>query len=249
MRVFQWPASLAALKPPIDWPARCAAVIPCLNEAGAIAGVVRGVRAHLPSVIVVDDGSCDDTAALARDAGAEVLRHESPRGKGAALRHGWEAARARGFDWALCLDGDGQHSPDDVPALLACAASSGARLVIGNRMDAPDAMPWVRRQVNRWMSRRLSRLAGREFPDSQCGFRLMQLEACAALPLRASHFEIESETLLAFAAAAEPIAFVPVRVIYRGGRSNIHPWRDTWRWLRWLRRWKSASKPAGTPAR
>src|SRR6266566_2632598 len=105
----------------MDWRVECAAVIPCLNEAAAIGSVVEAVRAHAPVVLVVDDGSADRTAPCAEQAGAIVLRHQGNHGKGAALQTGWRWARERGFKWALTLDGDGQHSPEDIPSLFSCA--------------------------------------------------------------------------------------------------------------------------------
>src|SRR2546422_50552 len=134
----------------MNWPSQCAAVIPCLNEQAAIASLVAAVRSFLPTVFVVDDASTDRTAALAREAGAEVLRHQATRGKGAALQTGWQHARARGFPWALNLDGDGQHSPEDIPAFLQCAERSSVPLVVGNRMADAAAMPPLRRFVNNW---------------------------------------------------------------------------------------------------
>jgi len=219
----------------MNWPARCAAVIPCLNEAAAIESVVQQVRAHLPSVIVVDDGSSDGTGERAARARAEVLRHKHTQGKGAALMTGLNRARERGFDWAIILDGDGQHSPDDIPSFLRCAEQTGAALIAGNRMSDAAQMPWLRRQVNRWMSRRLSLIAGRELPDSQCGFRLLRLEEWSRLVLKTRHFEVESEMLLAFVAAGYTVEHVPIRVIYKTEQSKIHPLRDTLRWFRWLR--------------
>jgi glycosyltransferase involved in cell wall biosynthesis len=229
----------------VNWPSECAVVVPCLNEARAIGPLINAIARSLPRVIVIDDGSIDATGDAAQDAGAEVLRHETPLGKGASLRAGWNAARERGFNWALAMDGDGQHSPEDIPTFLARAERGGASLIIGDRMSHAAEMPFVRRAVNRWMSQKLSRIAGQNFPDSQCGFRLVRLDALARIPLKSSHFEIESEQLLAFAAAGERIAFVPVRVIYRTERSKIHPLRDTVRWFRWLRRWQAASAPRG----
>ena len=223
------------MNPSPDWPSCCAAVIPCFNEAGAIASVVRAVREQLPHMFVVDDGSADATSERAAAAGAEIIRQPANRGKGAALRSGLERARAAGFTWALCLDGDGQHAAADIPRFLECAQNTNAPLVVGNRMNTPAAMPWLRRAVNRWMSRRLSCLAGRDLPDTQCGFRLVRLDAWAALALRAERFEVESEWLLAFVAAGHRIEFVPVQVIYRDERSKIQPLRDAWRWFRWLR--------------
>jgi len=218
----------------VDWPSQCAVVIPCLNEAAAIGPLVREVRIQLPAVIVVDDGSSDETGERASEAGAEVVRHAQPQGKGAALNSGWQRSRERGFSWALTMDGDGQHSPGDIPAFLNRAADGRATLIVGNRMVNPAGMPWLRRRVNDWMSRRLSRVAGCALPDTQCGFRLMDLKVWAGLRLQTSHFEIESEVLLAFAAAGHRIDFVPIQVIYEEEESKIRPLRDTWRWFRWL---------------
>jgi glycosyltransferase involved in cell wall biosynthesis len=209
------------------------AVIPCLNEEAAIAEVVRGVKHHLPNVIVVDDGSTDQTGELAAKAGAEVIRQTVTRGKGAALRAGWERVRQRGFSWALTLDGDGQHAPEDIPAILAAGAAGDVDLVVGNRMAEPGQMPWIRKRTNGWMSRRLSEAAGLWLPDSQCGFRLMRIEAWATLPIETSHFEIESEVLLGFVARRFAVTFVPVRAIYKSEQSKIHPVRDSVRWFRW----------------
>jgi hypothetical protein len=96
-------------------------------------------------------------------------------------------------------------------------------------------MPVIRRFVNQWMSRQLSRRAGTPLPDSQCGFRLLQLSLWAQLPLTADHFEVESEVLLAFIAAGARVSFVPVPVIPARRPSRIRPVADTWRWLRWWR--------------
>jgi hypothetical protein len=89
--------------------------------------------------------------------------------------------------------------------------------------------------VNRWMSRQLSRIAGLSLPDSQCGFRLVNLEAWAVLPIQTQHFEIESEVLLAFISAGHRVEFVPIRVIYKNEQSKIHPLHDAIRWFRWKR--------------
>src|ERR1035438_2678392 len=131
----------------------CAAVIPCLNEGAGIAVLVSALRRQVPVVLVVDDGSTDETALLAKVAGATVIRHERNRGKGAALRTGLSQLFKQGFEWAVTLDGDGQHAPEDLPAFLRCAAQTGALLVIGNRMGNARAMPWLRRQVNREIGR------------------------------------------------------------------------------------------------
>lgn len=207
----------------------CAAVIPCFNEAPTIAAVIAGARQHLEHVYVVDDGSSDRTATIAEQAGARVLRQWKNSGKGAALRMGFERAAIDGFDFAVMLDGDGQHDPADIPKFFAREAD----LVIGNRMHSAREMPWVRRCANRWMSARLSRGLGRDFPDSQCGFRLVRLGAWRELSINTSRYEIESEMLAAFARSSRSIAFVPIRCLKAPRPSRIRPVSDTLRWFAW----------------
>jgi glycosyltransferase involved in cell wall biosynthesis len=216
-------------------PKTCAVVIPCFNEGETIAALVTAVRQHLSMVIVVDDGSRDTTSAQASGAGARVLSHAGNLGKGAALRTGLRHALDQGFEWVFTMDGDDQHTADDLPAFVECAKQTGALLIVGNRMHNARSIPWVRRQVNWWMSRQLSRRAGKELPDSQCGYRLIHSGTWARLPLKTQHFEVESETLMAFLATGHPVAFVPIRVIGRGRNSHIDPVADALRWWRWWR--------------
>lgn len=217
----------------MDWQAACAAVIPCLNESAAIGPLVKGVGRYLPTTFVIDDGSADDTGKIATAAGAVVLTHQVTLGKGRALKTGWAHALEQGYRWALTMDGDGQHSCQDIPSFFRCAEAGSASLIVGDRTAQSSRMPLVRRWVNRFMSWQISVLAGRALPDSQCGFRLMNLRDWAHLPIQADHFEIESEVLFSFAKAGRAIEFVPIQVIYKQEQSKIHPWRDTRRWLRW----------------
>ena len=222
----------------MNWPAECVVVIPCLNESATIANLVQAVRSYLPTVLVVDDGSTDATAHRASNAGAAVVKHDRSLGKGAALQTAWNWAREQEFSWTLTMDGDGQHSPTDIPGFLKRAEQTAADLVVGNRMVDPRGMPWIRRAVNRWMSWRISALAGCDLPDSQSGFRLIRLDALPDLPTAIQHFEIESEVLLALARARRRIEFVPIQVIYKTEQSKIHPLVDTVRWFKWLSRVK-----------
>jgi glycosyltransferase involved in cell wall biosynthesis len=208
-------------------------VIPCLDEEQTIASLVHSVRRHIPNVVVVDDGSMDNTARLAAAAGATVISHPLNFGKGAAVKTGLTLAVRKGFARALLMDGDGQHQADDIPAFVERAETTRAALVVGNRMHDARAIPWLRRQVNRWMSWQISRRAGKQLPDSQCGFRLVNLTAWSALQLKTNRFEIESEMLLAFIHAGYRVEFVPIPVIPKGRRSHIRPVRDTVQWLRW----------------
>ena len=181
----------------------------------------------------MDDHSTDSTAQAAQSAGAEVLKLTGEPGKGAALLAGWDRASQPGFTWALTLDGDGQHSPADIPNFFMGLAPDKPALVIGNRMHNTAAMPWVRRKVNRWMTARLSRRVGLPLADSQCGFRLVHLGSLKEMGLATRHFEIESELIVAAARLGIPIKFVPIQVIYKGS-SKINPLVDTVRWFRWF---------------
>src|ERR1035437_8680167 len=225
-------------------PTACAAVIPCFNESATITTLVMAVRQHLQFVLVVDDGSTDDTASLAKSAGAVVVKHERNLGKGAALKTGLSHALKQGYEWAVTLDGDGQHAPEDLPVLLQCADKSGELLVVGNRMNDARKIPWLRRQVNQWMSRKLSQRAGRPLPDTQSGFRLIPLRTWAALSMHTEHFEVESEMLMAFPVAEHPVAFVPIQVISRSRNSHIRPVTDSLRWWKW---WRGLAQPPAPP--
>jgi glycosyltransferase involved in cell wall biosynthesis len=211
---------------------RCAAVIPCFNEATTISSVVEGALRKVGAVWVVDDGSSDGTKLQAKGAGAHVIWHDVNLGKGAAVRDGLTVARAAGFEFAVILDGDGQHDPADIPKLLE-AARAGGDLVIGNRMGACEAMDGTRRFVNRWMSARMEQRFGVVCPDSQCGFRCVRLEAWAKMQFRENRFEVESEMIASFARAGMKIAFVPVACLRARRPSRIHPIVDTVRWFRW----------------
>jgi glycosyltransferase involved in cell wall biosynthesis len=226
-------------------PQQVAAVVPCLNEARGIGALVEQVKGFLPRVIVVDDGSTDDTASVARLAGARVLRHGRNLGKGAAVDTGLRDAWNAGFEAAVLLDGDGQHDPNCIPAFLSRAGSTGAELVAGNRMGQAGAMPRVRRWVNRGMSAEISRLAGLALPDTQCGFRLLNLRAWRALDFETRRFEVESEMILRFARRGCRIAFVDIDVKPGARRSHIRPLADAVRWFRWRERARSETRAAG----
>jgi len=126
---------------------KIAAVIPAFNEGHNIGNVVRGVLAFVPTAIVVDDGSTDNTSEAAAEAGAMVLRHESNMGKGAALKTGFQCLVEHGYDGVITIDADGQHDPAEIP-LFVDAAERGYDMVIGNRMSNVSTMPFIRRFAN-----------------------------------------------------------------------------------------------------
>jgi glycosyltransferase involved in cell wall biosynthesis len=211
-----------------------AAVIPAYNAGPHLAGVIDRVARWVPRdrIVVVDDGSTDDTAAVAAAAGVALEAHGVNRGKGAAIRSGIARADALGVTWAILLDADGQHNPDEVPAFMARAAENDSDMVVGNRLEAHEDMPWLRLATNHVTSGVVSMLAGRRVPDSQNGYRLIRLAHFRTFSLTTSRYEIESEMIIRAGRAGARIDSVPVETIYGDERSFINPFVDTYRFLR-----------------
>ena len=197
------------------------AVVPAYQEGPRIAGVAEAARQYLP-VVVVDDGSTDDTATRAEAAGATVLRQVPNAGKGAALRTGFRHALELGAAAVVTLDADGQHDPDEIPAFLAAYGDARPALVIGRRDFA--AMPAVRRLSNTLGGVLISAAVGRSVPDNQSGYRLIGAELMAALlDSHEAGFEFEVEMIARCIALGRPMAWVPIRTIYAGEPSHIRP--------------------------
>lgn len=214
---------------------RICALIPVFNESRHIAEVVEGVRQHVADVVVIDDGSSDGTADIARTAGATCLQLSRNRGKASALRQGITFARDHNFSHAITLDGDGQHLPEDIPVMLRVAEETGADLIIGARSFDRALMPRSRYFSNIIGSRLASVLVGCEIRDSQSGFRLFRLDKLGDAKLRSRCYELEMEVLIKMVRSGCTIAHAPVRMIYDDGeaRSKMKPVRDTVRVCLW----------------
>ena len=204
------------------------AVIPAFNEESRIAAVVRGIAGAVAGIVVVDDGSSDATAHEAASAGAEVLRQAVNGGKGAAIRAGLTAVLAHKCTHVLFIDGDGQHRPGDVPALVA-AARDGVGVVVGERQFARGRMPRSRYYANVIGSRALSWFIGTEVRDTQSGFRLVNADWLRDLPLTATGYEIETEMLIRLVRRGASIVRIPVAAVYTDAPSKLRPLRDTTR--------------------
>ena len=206
-------------------PRHICAVIPTFNNGGTVADVVRGVlRLGLP-VLVVDDGSTDDTAQRLEGLEIDRIRHARNQGKGRALKTGLEEARRLGYRFALTLDADGQHDPADIPALVAAA---GPRtLVIGSRNLTAEGMPAGNTFANRFSNFWFTVQTGRKLPDTQTGFRVYPLEDIPSLRLLTSRYEAELALLVFSAWKNLRIVPVPVRVYYPEDRvSHFRPFAD-----------------------
>lgn len=222
-------------------PASLAVVIPAYRVAPLIGSVVAAVLRVRPDaqVLVVDDGSDDDTAAMAQNAGAAVALHERNMGKGAALATGLAAAQALQPRHIVTMDGDGQHPAEEIPRLLAPLEDGRADLVIGARRRV-GSMPFHRRLSNGLSSALVSRALGTAVPDSQSGFRAMTPDVAAAVRLRGGRYEFETEFLFAAAALGFRLAAVDVPTVYNGAPSYFRHVGDTWRLTRvFLRHWRA----------
>ncbi|MFA5060439.1 MAG: glycosyltransferase family 2 protein [Candidatus Omnitrophota bacterium] len=210
--------------------------IPAYNEAAAIGPLVEEIKKKNLSVVVIDDGSTDNTGDIARRAGAFVLRHENKKGKGASLRDGFAYALKENFDGVLTMDGDGQHAPEDIDLFLAKASQHPRSIILGSRMDNPRGMPLIRFLTNKIMSAVISRIAKQDMPDTQCGFRFISTAVLREVQVASSDFEAESEILIESNRKSFKIYSVPIKTIYRNEKSKINPLMDTIRFVKYLLR-------------
>lgn len=211
------------------------AVIPAYQCAVTIGEVVEGVLRHVSRVVVVDDGSTDGTGAAAAEAGAIVVRNPRNRGKGHALRRGFDevldrkaAGRMAEVEAVAMLDGDGQHDPADLPVLLAAWDETAYDLVVGGRLKDRAAIPGHRYWTNRIGTGLLSIVTGIALEDSQSGYRMISLDLLRRLDLRSDGFAIESEMLIKAARRGARIGQVTIRTIYHDRVPSFYrPVRDT----------------------
>lgn len=220
--------------------AEFAAVIPAFQEEKHIADVARRTLQQVERVVVVDDGSTDETASRARAVGVEVIVHPVNRGKGEAIRTGLRHWLERGVDYIVLLDGDGQHLPEEIAHFVKAAESSPAKLFVGTRMHDVSRMPATRRFVNRYMSRKISGVLGQQVPDTQCGFRMVHRELVPDLLGGGDRFDYETEMLIVASRRGCKIESVPISTVYGDEVSSINPVRDTIRFFALMRRY---SKP------
>lgn len=209
---------------------RIAVIVPCLNCAETVADVVRGVSRHVADVLVLDDGSADETARLAEEAGAVVLRHPERRGKGAALQTGLAWAAAQGFTHVFTVDGDGQHLADEMPALLQASAAEPTAIVLGERSREGHDISPMKLFGNRFANRWVEIASGRWFEDTQSGFRIYPVAATLALGGHANHYGFETEVLIRALRSGVPVVCRTVRVHYPPADLRVsyyRPWLDT----------------------
>ncbi|MCU0483769.1 MAG: glycosyltransferase family 2 protein [Chloroflexi bacterium] len=222
---------------------RLLALVPAHDEGPRITAVVTAARTHLP-VLVVDDGSADDTAARAKAAGALVFRQVPNRGKGAALQAGFRWALDEGWDAVITLDADGQHDPAEIPRFVDAWRAGRPDLVIGRRDFR--RMPPSRRLANEIGGRAFSWAVGRPIPDNQSGYRLLSRRLMAEMiGSQEGGFELEVDMIVVCLRAGWPLAWVPISTIYAGEPSHIRPVRHVTGFLRTVKRARARMRAPG----
>ena len=198
------------------------AAMPAYNEEKYIGTLVLKTRQYVDEVIIVDDGSTDQTANVAKLAGATVIRHIGKKGKGAAVQSVLLEAKKKAPDILVLLDADSQHNPDEIPSLIK-SVLEGYDLVIGSRQEQPDKTPRYRRIGQRILLYSTRILSGESLSDSECGFRALSRKAISNLKLKENGFAIEAEMIASAKNEHLKIIEVPISNIYTKDGSTLHP--------------------------
>jgi glycosyltransferase involved in cell wall biosynthesis len=207
-----------------------AVLISAYNASHSLRGVIEGIKGYGLDIVVIDDGSTDTTAEIARDAGVQALRHRFNRGKGVALRTGFWFLLHQGYRAIITIDADGQHDPSFIPHFIRAYEEGAGDIIIGSRAGEFGAMSWLRRFWNQLGVKAVSKLTGTPFTDTQSGYRLIKKEVLRGLPLRATGYEGELELLIKACKRGYSVVDIPIATRYVDGRPSSHfrPVRDTW---------------------
>lgn len=190
-------------------------IIPTYDNGKTVCQVIEDVGKYIRDIIVVDDGSRDETAELLRGlAGITVVTHEKNRGKGRALKSGFAKARELGFTHAITLDADGQHFPSDLPAFFRLISEHPQAIIVGSRDLRADGMPSKNTFANKFSNFWFRLYTGIALPDTQTGFRAYPLSRLHGLHPLTSRYEAELELLIFAAWHNTPLVPLPVRVHY-----------------------------------
>jgi glycosyltransferase involved in cell wall biosynthesis len=212
-------------------PDKICILIPAYNAQDTLGSVLKKIEPLKSDIVVVDDGSSDETKRLASGNGVQLLEHPVNLGKGAALRTGFQHILQRDYRVVITLDADGQHDPAEIPFLLRIFQSVKPDILIASRAMEFGKMTFLRRFWNRLGAKAVSRLCHSDITDSQSGFRLIRTEVLKAVDLTTSRFETELELLIKACKKGFGVLSVPINTPRIDGTGSTHfrPVVDTWR--------------------
>jgi glycosyltransferase involved in cell wall biosynthesis len=214
-------------------------LVPAYNAGTSLVELIARLHRSVGKiqVIIVDDGSTDNTAEVAHAVGAIVLRHEKNRGKGAALRTGFDFIKKQtNVEFIFTIDADLQHQPEDIQKFFSTQQQTDADIVIGWRKRTGTKMPVHRIISNTLTSALVGIKTGKKIKDSQCGFRLLRKRVLEHIQLESSGYEAETEFLIKAAQLEFKIEFVPVQTIYGKEKSYMTHWITTMNFIKVLMR-------------
>jgi glycosyltransferase involved in cell wall biosynthesis len=214
-------------------------LIPAYKAAQTLPELVEHISKYMAKhdILIVEDGSPDNTYEVAKSTGAAVLKHEVNKGKGEALKTGFKYAISNGYQGVISIDADLQHDPDVIPKFIKLAEEEHADLIVGTRERNLANMPFERFMTNELTSLIISCFSGRFVRDSQSGYRYTSRRALRTVRLRSSRYDTESEFLFKSGMAGFKVWEVAVPTIYHGSESYINPLVDTGRFIKLM--WKS----------
>ena len=213
-------------------------LLPAYNESKTIGQIIQESSEFINAIIVIDDGSSDETAEIAAACKAVCLKNPTNCGKGNALRKGFAYALEHGYELVFTMDSDGQHQPADIPRFLEHFGNTQPDILIGAReiQDLQTSMPLHRRVNNRLISYVGSKLCGQRVPDFQSGYRLIRAEVLRQVHLETERYETESELLIKAGRLGFRIESLPIQTRYGDEISHIKPLREMWLFTRLLLR-------------
>jgi len=217
---------------------RACVIIPAYNESSHLASLICGIKGYSLEILVIDDGSSDNTFNIAKNSQVKVMLNLNNQGKGASLIKGFKYALENHFDAVITMDGDGQHLAQDLPLFIKAAEDPDAHIIIGNRMLNAMGMPFLRVVTNKFMSWLISIISKQKIPDTQCGFRLIKSEVLKKVALKTTKYETESEILIKASWMGFKIKSVLIKSVYGKEKSQINPFIDTFRFVKLISKGK-----------
>lgn len=205
-------------------------LLPAYNESKTIGRIIQETAEFIREIVVIDDGSSDETAEIASASGVVCLANATNCGKGSALRKGFAYALKYGYQLVFTMDSDGQHDPADIPRFLEHFDNTQPDILIGARQtkNSQTSMPFHRRINNRLISYVGSKLCGQQVLDFQSGYRLIRAEVLRQVHLETARYETESELLIKAGRLGFRIESLPIQTRYGDEVSHIKPLREMW---------------------